>query len=92
MDCTIYVVETKALISCTVPAQLICAFVIAYEKSRFPHGAAHMAIMLEQILQVFCDNYEIIFYLRNIFTMINVRLTLNNVTLVRTVICPSIYT
>ena len=28
-DCTIYVAKTKALISCTVTAQLICAFVFA---------------------------------------------------------------
>ena len=29
-DCTIDVAKTKALISCTVTAQLICAFVFAY--------------------------------------------------------------
>ena len=41
MDCTIYVVKTKTQISCTVTSQLICAFVFAYAKSRFPHDAAH---------------------------------------------------
>ena len=42
MDCTIYVAKTKALISCAVTAQLICAFVFAYTKSRFSHEAAQM--------------------------------------------------
>ena len=36
-----YVVKTKALIGCAVTAQLICAFVFAYEKSRFSHDVAH---------------------------------------------------
>ena len=36
-----YVVKTKALISCAVTAQLICAFVFAYAKSCFSHEAAH---------------------------------------------------
>ena len=35
MVCTIYMAKTKALISCEVTVQLICAFVFAYEKSRF---------------------------------------------------------
>ena len=39
MDCTILVVKTKALISCTVTAQLIWAFVLAYAKSRFAHSS-----------------------------------------------------
>ena len=38
----IYVAKTKALISCTVTAQLICTFVFAYAKSRFSHDAAQM--------------------------------------------------
>ena len=37
-----YVAETKAQISCAVTAQLICAFVSAYAKSRFSHDAAHL--------------------------------------------------
>ena len=37
----IYVAKTKVLISCTVTAQLICAFVFAYAKSKFSHDAAH---------------------------------------------------
>ena len=41
-DCTIFVVKTTALISYTVTAKLICAFVFAYAKSRFFHGAAHV--------------------------------------------------
>ena len=44
MACTIYVAKTKALISCTVTAQLICAFVCAYAKSRFSHDAAQKSI------------------------------------------------
>ena len=38
----IYVAKTKALISCMVTTQLICAFVFAYAKSRFSHNAAHI--------------------------------------------------
>ena len=41
-DCTIYVAKTKALISCTVTSQLICAFVFPLAKSRFSHEAAQM--------------------------------------------------
>ena len=33
-DCTIHVEKTTALISCAVTAQLICSFVLAYEKVR----------------------------------------------------------
>ena len=35
--------KTKVLISCAVSAQLICAFVFAYAKSRFSYDAAHFA-------------------------------------------------
>ena len=41
-DCTIYVAKTKALISCAVTVQLICAFVFAYAKSRFSHYVAQI--------------------------------------------------
>ena len=34
-DCTSYEAKTKALISCTVSVQLICAFVFAYAKAGF---------------------------------------------------------
>ena len=37
-----YVAKTKALISFTVTAKLICVFVFAYAKSRFSHDAAHI--------------------------------------------------
>ena len=40
--CTIYVAKTKGLISCAVTAQLICAFVFAYTKSRFSHDVVHI--------------------------------------------------
>ena len=42
-DCTIdimYKAKTKALISCTVTAQLICVFVFTYAKGLFSHDAA----------------------------------------------------
>ena len=40
-DCTIGVAKTKALISFTVTAKLICVFVFVYVKSRFSHDEAH---------------------------------------------------
>ena len=42
MDCTIREAKTKALISFTVTAKLICVFVFAYAKSRFSHDEAQM--------------------------------------------------
>ena len=36
------VAKTKTLISFAVNAKLICVFVFAYAKSRFPHDTAHM--------------------------------------------------
>ena len=39
-----YVAETKTLISCAVTAQLICAFISAYAKSRLSHDAALMVL------------------------------------------------
>ena len=41
-NCTIRVAKTKALISFTVTAKLICVFVFAYVKCRFSHDAAHI--------------------------------------------------
>ena len=40
-DCAIYEAKTMALISCAVTAQLICAFVFTYAKSRFSRNVAH---------------------------------------------------
>ena len=37
MNYTVYLVKAKALISFAVTAKLICAFVLAYAKSRFSH-------------------------------------------------------
>ena len=37
-----YIAKTKVLINCIVTGQLICAYVFAYAKSRFPNDAAHM--------------------------------------------------
>ena len=42
-NCTIYIVETKALISCAVSVQLICVSVLPYTKSRFSPEAAHLS-------------------------------------------------
>ena len=42
--CTLYVVKTKALISCALVAQLICVFVFTYAKSRFSHEVAHITL------------------------------------------------
>ena len=42
-NCTVRVAKTKELISFTVTAKLICAFVFAYaERSYFSHVAAHI--------------------------------------------------
>ena len=46
MDCNIRVSKTKALISCTVTAQLICVFVFSYAKSRFSPNETHMSATL----------------------------------------------
>ena len=43
MNCAIGVTKTKALISCAVTAQLICAFVLALAKIQFSHDAAKMS-------------------------------------------------
>ena len=40
MDCIIRIAKTKALISCSVTAQLIWDFVFAYAKIRFSHTEA----------------------------------------------------
>ena len=45
-DCTIYVAKTKALISCAVTAQLICAFVFVYAKSRFSDDTAKLILKI----------------------------------------------
>ena len=43
-DCAIYLGKTKALIVCAVTAQLICAFVFEYAKSRFSHDVAQLLL------------------------------------------------
>ena len=40
----LYFKNLKALISYTVTAQLICAFVLSFAKSRFSHGAVHIYV------------------------------------------------
>ena len=57
MNCTIHVAKTKVLISFSVTAQLLCAFVFAYAKIRFSHDAAQ--IMLQyQYLFLYSDFLE----------------------------------
>ena len=46
-DCTIFMAKTKALISCAVAEQLICAFAFAYAKSRFCHDAAQIDLNIQ---------------------------------------------
>ena len=46
--CSIYVAKTKALNSYVVSAQLICAFVFAYAKSRFSHDVAQVSFPLRK--------------------------------------------
>ena len=43
--------KTKAQISCVVTAQLICAFVFAYAKSRFSHDVPVYTDMFLSFLQ-----------------------------------------
>ena len=45
MNCTIRVAKTKALISCTVTAQLISAFVFANADCWFSHAATHISCL-----------------------------------------------
>ena len=42
----IYIVKTKALISCKVTGQLICAFVFSFAKSRISHDRAQITYCL----------------------------------------------
>ena len=46
----ISVVKTKALISCTVTAQLICAFVFAYAKIFFSRDLAQVIVICKLTL------------------------------------------
>ena len=39
------VAKTKALVSCAVTAQLICAFIFAWEKVWLSHEVAHLFLM-----------------------------------------------
>ena len=54
-DCTIYVGNTKALISFAVTAKLICVFVFAYAKSPFSHDAAHLFSQFRRLLLNTCE-------------------------------------
>ena len=43
-----YVVKIKALFSYPVTAQLFCAFVFAYAKTRFSHDACHKSLVVSK--------------------------------------------
>ena len=61
-NCTIPVAKTKALISCAVTAQLICAFIFAYAKCWFSHDAAHMVFNEMYIITI---SIHVIFFVLN---------------------------
>ena len=46
--------KTKALISSSVTAQLICAFVFAYAKCRFSHDVAYIGLVMFQLSEDVC--------------------------------------
>ena len=60
-NCTIRVAKTKALISFTVTAKLICAFVSAYAVCLFSHEAAHM--LLSKFRQMLADIHPFVMQL-----------------------------
>ena len=47
-----YVAETKALISCMVTVQLICAFVFAFAKNIFSHDAHFVVVSYKNVCNV----------------------------------------
>ena len=49
-DCTLCVAKTKALISCAVTAQLICAFVFAYADCWFSNAVAHIYLSVSRLV------------------------------------------
>ena len=51
--------KTKALISCAVTAQLICAFVFSYAIIQFSHVVAHMGTLIDQrLILTFLENQQ----------------------------------
>ena len=50
---TICVAKTKALISCAVTAQLICAFGFAYADCWFSHAKAHIDCIIYLFIYLF---------------------------------------
>ena len=56
------------LISCTVTAQLICAFVFANAKSRFSHDAAHIS-------SLYYLNFQLLACLRSVAALALLSLT-----------------
>ena len=57
MNYTVHVTKTKALISfADQTVKLICAYVLAYAKSRFSHAAQLSINLLTNLLQCFSFN------------------------------------
>ena len=54
MDCSINLVNTKALISCVVTAQLICIFVFAYVKIGFLMSRLNYVLVYVCVVLYFC--------------------------------------
>ena len=54
-ECTYYAAKPKAMISCGITGQLICAFIFVYTytKSRFSHKMAHLEVV--RILITMCN-------------------------------------
>ena len=79
-----YVVKMKALISRVVTGQLLCIFVFAYAKIRFPHDTAHVSkgrtcIVFPQVKLVITDSngslnfFNILCFLYYLFIYIGCR-------------------
>ena len=58
-NCTIRIAKTKALISFTVTAKLICVFIFAYAKSRFSHNGAQLKPVPTTYFMVKYVNFEV---------------------------------
>ena len=52
--------KTKVLISCAVPAQLICVFVFAYANCWFSHAKAHLLLINCRMYRCICLFFTII--------------------------------
>ena len=66
--CTIHIVKTKAMISFTVTAKLVCAFVFTYSDCCFSDAAHSNFESAEfQICTFFCNILSVMLSLSNLF-------------------------